>query len=54
MHEGPMEGAKGGGIEGERWEWVWWEEAVAVKWRHLYSNINLKSKNKNIYIVSLH
>ena len=30
MNEGPMDGAKGGGIEGSRWAWVgqgkwWWE-----------------------------
>ena len=40
MNEGPMEKAKGGRIEGGRWEWVRQGELMVAKWRQLYSNNN--------------
>ena len=46
MNEGPMDGAKRGGIEGGRWVWVGWGKVVVGKWRQLYSNLNKKRRKK--------
>ena len=41
VNEGPMNGAKVGGIEGGRWAWAGQGKVVVGKWK-LYSNINKK------------
>ena len=45
-NEGPMDGAKGGGIEGGRWAWIGRGKVVVGKWRQLYSHINKKKSEK--------
>ena len=40
MYKGHMDKAKGGGIEGGRWEWVGWGGLLGGKWRQLYLNNN--------------
>ena len=49
----PWTKPKGGRIEGGRWRWVGWGEAVVGKWRQLYLNDNKKRKRENINEIKL-
>ena len=45
QNKGPMDKAKGGRIEGQRWVWVGQGKVVVEKWRQLYLNNNFKKRN---------